>query len=84
MAVQVYSPAWDVDISLNVRTLETIPPLVVGLAGRGVTPGPSHWMTGAPVTPRGRVTEQMRVTLSPAMMEGEEEVMEIVAGSGEI
>ena len=66
------------------RTLEIIPPLVVGTAGAGVTPGPSHWKTGTPVTPLGRVTEQMRVTLSPAMMDGEEEVMEIVAGPGEI
>ena len=69
MAVQVYSPARDVDISLNVRTLEIIPPLVVGTAGVGVTPGPSHWKTGAPVTPLGRVTEQTRVTVSSAMME---------------
>ena len=57
---------------------------MVGTAGVGVTPGPSHWKTGAPVTPLGRVTEQTRVTVSPAMMEGEEEVREIVAGSGEI
>ena len=57
---------------------------MVGSAGVGVTPGPSHWKTAAPVTPLGRVTEQMRVTVSPAMMEGEEEVMEMVAGSGEI
>ena len=66
------------------RTLEIIPPLAVGTAGVGVTPGPSHWKTAAPVTPLGRVTEQTRVTLSPAMMEGEKDVMEIVAGSGEI
>ena len=66
------------------RTLEIIPPLVVGTAGVGVTPGPSHWKTGTPVTPLGRVTEQTRVTVSPAMMEGEEEVRKIVAGSGEI
>ena len=57
---------------------------MVGTAGVGVTPGPSHWKTGAPVTPLGRMTEQTRVTVSPALMEGEEEVMEIVAGSGEI
>ena len=66
------------------RTLEIIPPLAVGTAGVGVTPGPSHWKTGAPVTPLGRAIEQTRVTVSPAMMEGEEEVREIVAGSGEI
>ena len=52
-------------------------------AGIGVTPGPSHWKTGVPVTPLGRVTEQVRVTVSPAMMEGGEEVMVIVAGSAE-
>ena len=57
---------------------------MVGTAGAGVTPGPSHWKTGAPVTPLGRVTEQTRVTVSPAMMEVGEEVREIVAGSGEI
>ena len=54
---------------------------MVGSAGVGVTPGPSHWKTGVPVTPLGRVTEQVRVTVSPAMMEEEEEVREIVAGS---
>ena len=55
---------------------------MVGSAGVGVTPGPSHWKTGVPVTPLGGVTEQVRVTDSPAMMEGEEEVMVIVAASG--
>ena len=55
----------------------------MGSAGIGVTPGPSHWKTGVPVTPLGRVTEQVRVTVSPAMMEGGEEVMVIVAGSAE-
>ena len=47
----------------------------MGLAGVGVTPDPSHWKSGVPVTPAGRVTEQVRVTDSPAMMgeEGEEE-----------
>ena len=58
---------------------------MVESAGVGVTPDPSHWKTGVPVTPLGRMTEQVRVTVSPAMMEGEEEVREIVAGSvGEI
>ena len=65
------------------RSLETIPPLVVGSAGVGVTPGPSHWKTGVLVTPLGRVTEQVRVMVSPAMMEEEEEVREMAAGSGE-
>ena len=57
------------------RILDTSCPLVVGEAGVGVTPGPTHWMSGVPVTPAGRVTEQMRVRESPATMgeEGEEE-----------
>ena len=61
------------------RTLDTSFPLVVGAAGVGVTPGPSHWKS---VTATGRVTEQVRVTESPARMgeEGEEE-REIAAGS---
>ena len=53
-------------------------------AGVGVTPpGPSHWKSGVPVTPWGRVREQLRVTVSPAMMEEEEgeEVREMEAGS---
>ena len=57
------------------RTLETVCPLVVESAGVGVTPpGPSHWKSGVPVTPSGRVTEQVRVTGSPATTgeEGEE------------
>ena len=64
------------------RTLDTSCPLVVGAAGVGVTPGPSHWKSGVPVTPAGRVTEQVRVTESPAMMgeEGEEE-RKMVAGT---
>ena len=64
------------------RTLDTSCPLVVELAGIGVTPGPCHWKSGVPVTPAGRVTEQVRVTESPTMMgeEGEEE-REMVVGS---
>ena len=55
---------------------------MVGSAGVGVTPGPSHWKSGVPVTPVCRVTEQVRVTVSPAMMEEEgEEVRERVAGT---
>ena len=55
---------------------------MVGSAGVGVTPGPSHWKFGVPVTPVGRVTEQVRVTVSPAMMGEEgEEVREMVVGS---
>ena len=57
---------------------------MVGSAGVGVTPSPTHWRPGVPVTPVGRVTEQVRVTLSPAMMVEEgEEVREMVAGSVE-
>ena len=64
------------------RTLDTSCPLVVGEAGVGVTPGPSHWKTGVPVTPAGRVTEQVRVRESPATMGGEgEELREVVAGT---
>ena len=63
------------------RSLETVPPLVVESAGVGVTPPvPSHWKSGVPVTPSGRVTEQARVTDSPATAE---EVMKIVAGFGD-
>ena len=41
-----------------------------------------HWKSGVPVTPIGRITERVRVTVSPAMMlEGEEEVREMVAGT---
>ena len=55
---------------------------MVGAAGVGVTPGPSHWKSGVPVTPTGRVTEQVRVTESPARMgEEREEEREMVAGS---
>ena len=53
-------------------------------AGVRVTPpGPSQWKSGVPVTPWGRVREQERVTVSPAMMEEGEEVREMVAGSEE-
>ena len=82
VALQVYCPALDVTISLSVRSLEVICPLVVGAAGVGVTPGPSHWKSGVPVTPVGRVTEQVRVTVSPAMMVEEgEEVREMMIDS---
>ena len=43
MAVQKYCPARDLAIALSVRKLDTSCPLVVGEAGVGVTPGPSHW-----------------------------------------
>ena len=46
--------------------------------------GPFHWKTGLPVTPGGRETEQVRETVSPAMMgEEEDEVRVTFAGSGE-
>ena len=67
------------------RSLETICPLVVGSAEVGVTPGPSQWKFGLPVTPVGRVTEEVRVIVSPAMIgEEREEVREMVAGSEEV
>ena len=43
VAVQKYCPARDLAIALSVRKLDTSFPLVVGEAGVGVTPGPSHW-----------------------------------------
>ena len=77
--MQVYCPACDVAISLSVRSLEVICPLVVGSAGVGVTPGPTHRKSGIPVS---RVTEQVRVTVSPAtMVEEGEEVREMVTGT---
>ena len=64
------------------RTLDTSCPLVVGSAGVGGTPGPSQWKSGVP---ENRVTEQLRVTVSPAMTEEEEEeVRETMTGSVEI
>ena len=58
---------------------------MVELARVRVTPpGPSHWKSGVLVTPSGRVTEQVRVTDSPAMTEEEgEEVREMLTGSTE-
>ena len=57
---------------------------MVESAGVRVTPpGPSHWKSGVPVTPSGRVTEQVRETDSPATTEEEgEEVREMEVGSG--
>ena len=56
---------------------------MVESAGVGVTPlGPSHWKSGVPVTPSGRVTEQVRETDSLATTEEDgKEVREMVAGS---
>ena len=67
------------------RTLDTSCPLVVGSAGVGVTPGPSQWKSGEPVTSVDKVTEQLRVTVSPAMTEEEgEEVREMMTGPVEV
>ena len=65
------------------RSLETVCPLVVESAEVRVTPpGPSHWKSGVPVTPSGRVTKQVKETDSPATIgEAGEEVREMVAGS---
>ena len=66
------------------RSLETVPPLVVESAGVRVTPpGPFNLKSGVPVTPSGRVTEQVRVTDSPVTAGEGEEVREMVAGSVE-
>ena len=67
------------------RSLETDCPLVMEAAGVRVTPpGPSHWKSGVPDTLWGRVTEQVRVTVSPVVIGEEgEEVSEMVAGSEE-
>ena len=58
---------------------------MVESAGVRVTPpGPSHRKSGVPVTPSGRVTEQVRVTDPPVTTEEEgEEVREMVVGSVE-
>ena len=80
-AVQEYSPASDVDTLVSVRVLEMATRLEMGSAGVGVTPGPSHWKIGVPVTPLGREMVQVRVTESPAMTAGEEGARETVAGS---
>ena len=62
------------------RILDIAPPLMA----ESVTPDPSHWKTGLPVTPEGRETEQVRETVSPARMgEEEDEVRVTFAGSGE-
>ena len=56
---------------------------MVGAAGVGVSPGPTHWNTGLPLTVPGRVTEQVRETVSPAMgeeVEGEREIIKSSAG----
>ena len=44
-------------------------------------PGPTHWKTGVPLTIPGRVTEQLRVTVSPARVMGEDTERVIFSGS---
>ena len=80
-AVQEYSPPSDVDTLVSVRILEMTPRFEMGSAGVGVTPGPSHWKIGVPVTPLGRVTVHVRVTVFPARTAREKGVREMVAGS---
>ena len=67
-----------------VSSLNTsISPNVGWVQLRVATPlGPSHWNTGIPVTPLGRVTEQVRLTVSPTKR-GKEggELTDILAGS---
>ena len=54
----------------------------MGLAGVGISPGPSQRKTGVPSIPAGRETEQVRVRVSPAMMgEGGVDPMDILAGT---
>ena len=61
-----------------IKTLYNSRALVVGTLGVGVTPGLSDWEYVVTVTPGGRVTERVRVTVSPATMgEKGEEVREI-------
>ena len=64
---------------LIVRILDIAAPLMA----ESVTPGPSHWKTGVPVTPGGREMEQVRETVSPTRT-GEKggEVRVMFAASG--
>ena len=65
-----------------IMTLYNSCALVVGTLGVGVTLGLSDWGSGVPITPGGRVTEQVRVTVSPATMNKEgEEMREMRAGT---
>ena len=69
-------------MSLKVRTLEIIFPLIIDLTGEGVTPGPFHCMPEASVTSMGREMEQVRETVAPDIIgEGGEDVSKMVAGS---
>ena len=46
-------------------------------------PGPTHWKTGVPLTILGTVTEQLRETVSPARVMGEDTERVIFGGSVE-
>ena len=56
-------------------------PLVETSIERGIFPGPTHWKTGVPLTIPGRVTEQLRETVSPARVMGEDTERLIFRGS---
>ena len=45
--------------------LLTFLPLRVSSAGVGITPGPSHWISGVLLTPLSRLIEQVRLTEAP-------------------
>ena len=69
-AVQVYSPTSDGAIWLSVSLLDTIRPMEYGGTELSIYPlGPYHQKDGVPVTPVGRVREQVRVTQSPTVGE---------------
>ena len=63
------------------RVLLTTCPLVERSIGGGIFPGPTHWKTGVPLTIPGRVTEQLRETVSPARVMGEDTERVIFSGS---
>ena len=56
-------------------------PLVERSTGGVMFPGPTHWKTGVPLTIPGRVTEQLRETVSPAMVMGEDTERVLFSGS---
>ena len=61
--------------------LVTTCPLVERSIGRVMFPGPTHWKTGVPFIIPGRVTEQLRKTVSPARVMGEDTERVIFSGS---
>ena len=58
-------------------------PLVERSIGGVMFPDPTHWKTGVPLTIPGRVTEQLRETVSPARVMGEDKERAIFGGSVE-